>query len=98
MIPDIIENYEGVLNNGSCNNSNQETLALFPLHPTGVSEGKATLMSSLGSTTSGGNSTILPLALVRLLLILTKKALVNDNTSLISSLAKVLVKVIKNMV
>lgn len=43
MIPDNIENYEGLLNNGSCNNniSNQETLALFPLHPTGVSERRA---------------------------------------------------------
>ncbi|XWS53141.1 hypothetical protein CRYUN_Cryun11dG0132300 [Craigia yunnanensis] len=60
MIPDNIENYEGVFNNGSCNNSNQKTLALFPLHPTGVSEGRATLMSSLGSTTSAGNSTTTP--------------------------------------
>ena len=55
MMPDT-ENYEGVLNNGG-NNSNHETLALFPLHPTGVLEGRATLMSSLGSTTSAGNST-----------------------------------------
>ncbi|XP_022752748.1 WUSCHEL-related homeobox 2-like [Durio zibethinus] len=61
IIPDNIENYEGVLNNGSCNNSNQETLTLFPLHPTGASEGRATLiMSSLGSTTSAGNSTTTP--------------------------------------
>ncbi|XWS74144.1 hypothetical protein CRYUN_Cryun02cG0190500 [Craigia yunnanensis] len=54
MIPDT-ENYE-VLNNGS-NNSNHETLALFPLHPTGVLEARATLMSSLGSTTSGNSTT-----------------------------------------
>ncbi|WRX32325.1 Homeobox domain - like 10 [Theobroma cacao] len=50
MMPDI-ENYGGVLNNG-----NHETLALFPLHPTGVLDARAT-MSSLGSTTSAGNST-----------------------------------------
>ncbi|XVF20072.1 hypothetical protein REPUB_Repub11eG0166800 [Reevesia pubescens] len=57
-----IENYEGVLNNGSCNkNSNQETLALFPLHPTGVSEGMSTLMSSpAGSNISAGNSLTTP--------------------------------------
>ncbi|XVE59239.1 hypothetical protein DITRI_Ditri05aG0030000 [Diplodiscus trichospermus] len=59
LVP-VTENYEGVLNNGS-NNSNHETLALFPLHPTGVSEGRATaLMSSLGSTTSAGNSITTP--------------------------------------
>ncbi|XVF68735.1 hypothetical protein PTKIN_Ptkin11bG0025500 [Pterospermum kingtungense] len=52
MNPDNIENNEG------CNNNNQETLALFPLHPSGVSDhGRPTLMPSLGSTISAGNST-----------------------------------------
>ncbi|XVF46507.1 hypothetical protein PTKIN_Ptkin03bG0032500 [Pterospermum kingtungense] len=56
MMPDT-ENY-GVVNNGSSNSNHDQTLVLFPLHPTGASDERETLISSPGSTTSAGNSTI----------------------------------------
>ncbi|XVE79603.1 hypothetical protein DITRI_Ditri14bG0071600 [Diplodiscus trichospermus] len=57
MIQGHIENYE-VLNNGSCNNdSNKETLALFPLHPTGVTEGRATFAGNSTTSPSSCEST-----------------------------------------
>ncbi|GAV57909.1 Homeobox domain-containing protein [Cephalotus follicularis] len=54
-IPGFDPMHASYLNEGTCHNdgnSKQETLALFPLHPTGITHGGTELPSLLGSTST----------------------------------------------